>query len=154
MITQRRRSTIYALVVYTLLLVDGEDQGDDEVEETDDDDEGEPSESDEGVTSDGEVTWSLHELEEDDTSEELTHQIGEDVSHQGSDPVDEGPLEDEQNPVVAGKHIIMCYDIVEGDAGTFEVTPEDNREWNRQAQHDAETDANPRHAPTKEEDDE
>jgi len=154
MITQSRRSAIYALVAYTLLLVDGEDEGGDEVKETDDDDEGEPSESDEGVTSDGEVTWGLHELEEDDTSEELTHQIGEDVSHEGSDPVDDGPLEDEQNPAVTGKHIIMCYNIVEGDAGTLEVTPEDDDEWNRQAQHDAETDTNPRHVPTKEDDDE
>lgn len=154
MITQRRRSALYALIAYSLLLVDGEDQGDDEVEE-DEEDEESPSESDEGLTSDSEVTWSTcHDLEEDDTSEPLTHEIGEDVSYEDSDPADDGPLEDENNPEVAGKHVIMCYDVTEGDAGTFEVTPEDDEEWDRQAKHDADTDANPRHMPTSEDEDE
>lgn len=42
-----RSKAVYALpIIFSLLLVDGEDEGGDEVEETDDDD-GEPSESDE-----------------------------------------------------------------------------------------------------------
>lgn len=126
---------------------EGEDEGKKQ-DSDDDDDEGEPSKSDEGVTSDGEVTWSadLHkgeDEEEDETSEPLTHEIGEDVSHEGSDPDDDGPLGDESNPAVAGKHVIMCYNVTEDD-----VTPEDDEEWNRQAKHDADTDANPRHIPT------
>lgn len=144
-----RSKAVYALpIIFSLLLVDGEDEGDDEVEE-DEEDEESPSESDEGLTSDSEVTWSTcHDLEEDATNEELTHEIGEDVSHAGSDPDDDGPLEDENNPTVA----IMCYDVTEGDANTFDVTPEDDEEWDRQAQHDADTDANPRRVPTEDED--
>lgn len=135
---------VYALpIIFSLLLVDGEDEGGGEVEETDNDN-GEPSESDEGVTSPSEVTWDANlKLDEDETPEPLTHEIGEDVSHEGSDSVDDGPLEDESNPTVAGKHVIMCYDVTEDD-----VTPEDDEEWNRQAQHDADTDANPRRIPT------
>jgi len=74
MITQRRRSAIYALVAYTLLLVDGEDEGDDEVKETDDDDEGEPSESvDDTAEADTDrpiasVTQVLNEQDEDDAN--------------------------------------------------------------------------------------
>jgi len=143
-------------IIFSFLLVGNGDQGDNAEEEKNDSDDSDdsPSESDEGVASSPEITWSTCNLEEDDTSEPLVHEIGEDVSHEDSDPSDDGPLEDENNSVVAGKHVIMFYDITEGNAGTFEVTPEDDEEWNRQAQHDADTDANPRHMPTSEDEDE
>lgn len=156
-----RSKAVYALpIIFLLVGGEGEDEGKKQ-DSDDDDDEGEPSKSDEGVTSDGEVTWSaradLHKVgedeEEDNTSEELTHQIGEDMSHEGSDPDDDGPLQDQTHQEISGKHRILCYDVTVGEGDTLDVRPEDDDEWNKQAEHDAQTDGNPRHVPTRKEDD-